>query len=194
MSRGVFWMVVLLGWTSLAGAGEESRIQAVVLGAGCFWCVEAIYERIDGVVEAVSGYAGGEKANPTYEEVVAGGTGHAEVVRVVYDPSAVSLDQLLELFWKTHDPTNPDGVWPDFGPMYRSILLYESDTQKEAFIRSKNRAQAEFDKPIATEIVPLEAFYPAEDYHQDFVERNPAHPYVRRIAIPKLEKLDLSAP
>lgn len=163
-------------------------------GAGCFWCVEAIYERSGGVVEVVSGYAGGSERNPTYKEVSAGRTGHAEVVQITFDSSVISYEKLLDLFWKTHDPTDPRGVAPDFGKQYRSILLYHDDAQHAAIERSRAAAQKHFSKPIATQIVPLEKFYPAEDYHQDYVRRNPNDGYVRAVAYPKLKKLGLDAP
>lgn len=176
----------LLAGTPPSNAAET---KSAVFGAGCFWCVEAFYEAKPGVKEVISGYAGGEKADPNYDEVSAGKTKHAEVVKVIYDPDQISYRELVDFFWKTHDPTDPRGVWPDFGPQYRSIILYETENQKTAIEASKQVAAANLDKPIATEIKPLKKFYPAEDYHQDFVKKNPNNGYVQRIFVPKMKKL-----
>lgn len=162
--------------------------ETAVVGAGCFWCVEGVYQNLDGVKSVVSGFAGGTKPNPTYDEVTSGTTGHAEVVRIEFDPEVVSYEKILELFWQIHDPTDPRGVWPDFGPMYRSIVLPENEEQMRVAVAAKAAAQKAHEKPIATEIKLLETFYPAENYHQDFVDRNPNHPYVRQIAVPKMKK------
>lgn len=188
-----FWFMASLHATDPAPASGASGAsgaltETAVLGAGCFWCIEGVYENVAGVLEVDSGFAGGTVANPTYDQVCSGTTGHAEVVRIKFDPAVVSYDRLLEIFWQIHDPTDPRGVWPDFGPMYRSIILPATPEQTEAAQRSKEKAQAAQTKPIATEISPLGAFYPAEAYHQDFVTRNPNHPYVRQIARPKIEK------
>jgi peptide-methionine (S)-S-oxide reductase len=180
-------IALVIALTSAAVAGTEK----VVVGAGCFWCVEAVYERIDGVTDVVSGYAGGSEPDPSYEQVSDGRTGHAEVVEITFDPEKVSLEKLLEIFWKTHDPTDGRGVWPDFGPQYRSILLYANDGQKTAMETSKATAEKSIGKPVATQIVKLTQFHPAEEYHQDYVRRNPNNSYVQRIAIPKLKKLGL---
>lgn len=160
----------------------------LVLGAGCFWCIEGVFLQVPGVLRATSGFAGGHVSNPTYEQVTTGKTGHAEVVEIFYDPGVVSEQELIDLFWQVHDPTDGTGVWPDFGPMYRSILLAADEAQKQRFLAFRDKAQASYDKPIATEISLLTEFYPAEDYHQDFVRLNPGHPYVQRIAKPKMEK------
>lgn len=176
-------------------AGEEPmENEKAVFGAGCFWCVEAVYEAQPGVVTVVSGYAGGKEPNPTYDQVSSGRTSHAEVVEVEFDPAVVSYEQLVDLFWDTHDPTDPRGVWPDFGPHYRSTILTANPEQRAIAEKSKATAAGRFEKPIVTEIADLEIFYPAESYHQDFVKGNRGHPYVERIAIPKLEKLGLDAP
>lgn len=171
-----------------AGASEAAKPQTAVLGAGCFWCVEGVYENVPGVLGVESGFAGGTVPNPTYDQVCSGRTGHAEVVRITFDPGKITYTKLLELFWTIHDPTDPTGVWPDFGPMYRSILLPADAEQMRQAIASRDQAQEKFSRPIATEISPLKEFYSAEEYHQDFVRRNPNHPYVRRIALPKMEK------
>ncbi len=187
-------ILILLSFLALAPFGGAAPPQKATLGAGCFWCVEAVYEQLPGVIEVVSGYAGGPEKNPTYQQVSAGRTGHAEVVQITFDPAQTSYRDLVDYFWKTHDATDPRGVWPDFGPQYRSIILahdQEQLTQARASLQEAGRAH---DKPIATELVMLEKFYPAEAYHQDFVRRNPSYPYVRNIAYPKLDKLGLKRP
>jgi peptide-methionine (S)-S-oxide reductase len=166
-------------------------MEVAYFGGGCFWCVEAVYERLDGVVSAVSGYAGGSKENPTYEEVSRGTTGHAEVVRIEYDPKVVSYSELLDMFWKSHDPTTLNRQGADVGTQYRSIILYQDDEQMRLAEKSKSGASKDFKDPIVTEIVPLKAFYTAEKYHQDFYENNPNYGYCRIVIAPKLKKLDL---
>ena len=142
-------------------------------GAGCFWGVEWVFRQVPGVVEAVSGYAGGFTEDPDYRLVCTGTTGHAEVVQVEFDPAIVTYDQLLEVFWAMHDPTQVNRQGPDVGSQYRSIILAHSPQQRAAAEASKQRAQATFDRPIATEIVPAGSFYPAEQYHQDYYRKNP---------------------
>jgi len=178
-------------FSPIARAGET---QTAVFAAGCFWCVEAIYEQQPGVVKVVSGYAGGEKENPTYEEVSSGRTGHFEAVMVYFDPEKTSFRKLVDYFWKTHDPTNGKGVWPDFGPQYRSAILTVGPEQAKETEASKSDAQSKFDKPIATVVKPLKKFYPAEEYHQDYVRRNPNESYVRNVSIPRLRELGLKPP
>jgi len=175
-------------------APAGTATEKAVFGAGCFWCVEAFYENLPGVLEVVSGYAGGEKPDPSYKEVAGGRTKHAEVVEVVYDPDVISYRELVDFFWITHDPTDPRGVWPDFGPQYRSTILYDSEEQKEAALASKKALEqsGEIDGPVVTVIEPLQAFYPAEDYHQDYVDHNPDDRYVRGIFEPKMKKLEKS--
>jgi peptide-methionine (S)-S-oxide reductase len=192
--RPHFWLIL---WCAVFGVaivqGEpmsesEKNPSIAVLGAGCFWCVEGVYEAVPGVLEAVSGFAGGHTTNPTYEQVTGGRTGHAEVIKITFDPEVVSYRQLVDLFWQTHDPTDGSGVWPDFGPMYRSILLPSGEEQMREALASKEAWEKANGKTVATEIKPLETFYPAEKYHQDFVRENPGHPYVRQIALPKMKK------
>ncbi len=176
--------------------GETAVLETAVVGAGCFWCVEAFYEDLPGVVNVVSGYAGGPEPDPKYADVSAGRTGHAEVVKITFDPAKTDYETLIDFFWKTHDVTDPSGVWPDFGKQYRSIILYQNEAQKRMAKASKARLEAsgELDKPVATQIVALEQFHPAEDYHQDYVKKNPDDPYVQRIALPKMKKLGLPSP
>jgi len=161
-------------------------------GGGCFWCIEAIFERIDGVTEVVSGYAGGTKANPTYEEVCTGATGHAEVVQVHYDPKKVSYAGLLEMFFKAHDPTTLNRQGADTGTQYRSIILYANDDERKTAEAARKKAQKDWKDPIVTEIVPLKAFYQAEDYHQDYFDNNRSAGYCRVVIAPKLQKLKLA--
>ena len=168
---------------------EEKKTNRALVGGGCFWCVEAVYQTVPGILSATSGYAGGKVPNPTYEQVCTGRTGHAEVVQIEFDPAKISYEQVIDLFWKAHDPTTLNRQGADVGTQYRSIILYENEAQKAAAEKSKAAAQAHFKNPIVTEIVPLQVFYPAETYHQDFYDKNPDYPYSRAVIVPKLEKL-----
>jgi len=183
----------LAGGGNSMSAGSTNSTEVATLGGGCFWCVEAVYERIDGVQSVVSGYAGGQKANPTYEEVCAGTTGHAEIVQIYFDPEVISYEDILDLFWKVHDPTTLNRQGADVGTQYRSIILYNGEAQAQAAERSKAKAAAYFDDPILTEIVPLSAFYEAEKYHQDYYENNPYAGYCTFVIRPKLQKLGLDS-
>ena len=167
----------------------------IVLGGGCFWCVEAIYARTSGIVGAQSGYAGGNVPNPTYQQVCSGTTGHAEVVKVSFDPERITLDSVLDLFWRAHDPTTLNRQGADVGTQYRSIILYRNAEQEQSARASKDAAQQQFAAPIVTSIEPLGDFYPAEDYHSDYYENNPQAGYCRVVIQPKIEKLGMdSAP
>ena len=177
-----------------AGGFAAAETQKATVGAGCFWCVEAVYEQLPGVSDVVSGYAGGSEKNPTYKQVSSGRTSHAEVVQITFDPEVTSYRELIDYFWKTHDVTDPRGVWPDFGRQYRSIILAHDDEQLEVARMSRGEERRNHEKPVITEIVKLEHFYKAEEYHQDFVRRNPRHPYVQNIAFKKLDKLGLKKP
>ena len=172
---------------------EPMKTETATLGGGCFWCVEAVYERLPGIISVVSGYAGGQTENPTYEEIGTGKTGHAEVVQIEYDPAKISYEKIIDLFWEAHDPTTLNRQGADTGPQYRSIILTENDDQMRIANESKTRAQTKSKSPIVTEIVPLTKFYPAEDYHQDFYRENPMHPYNQAVIRPKLKKLDEKA-
>ena len=172
---------------------EPMQTETATLGGGCFWCVEAVYERLPGIISVVSGYAGGQTENPTYEEIGTGKTGHAEVVQIEYDPAKISYEKIIDLFWEAHDPTTLNRQGADTGPQYRSIILTENDDQMRIANESKTRAQTKSKSPIVTEIVPLTKFYPAEDYHQDFYRENPMHPYNQAVIRPKLKKLDEKA-
>jgi peptide-methionine (S)-S-oxide reductase len=193
MKKILFVSAVLLSMCA-AAQSEDVKLEKAVFGAGCFWCVEAEFEQQPGVVDVVSGYAGGDEKNPTYHQVGTGMTGHAECVQVTFDPAKTSYEKLVAFFWKTHDPTDGRGVWPDFGKQYRSMILYADDTQRAIAEKSKAEEEKRLKKPIATEIAQLKTFYPAEDYHQDYVRKNPRDPYVQSISIPRLEKLGLKAP
>ncbi len=165
--------------------------ETATLGGGCFWCLEAVFERLAGVERVVSGYAGGHTAHPTYREVSGGRTGHAEVVQVTFDPSVLPYRELLELFFAFHDPTTPDQQGPDFGPQYRSIVLAHSDDQARTareVIAALEGADT-FGAPVVTEVKPLERFWPAEPGHQEYYRRNPDQPYCRAMITPKLAKL-----
>jgi peptide-methionine (S)-S-oxide reductase len=165
--------------------------ETATFGAGCFWGVEWVFRQVPGVLEAVSGYSGGHTVNPTYREVCGHGTGHAEVVQVTFDPERVSFDQLLEVFWAMHDPTQVNRQGPDVGDQYRSIVLAHSPEQQAAAEVSRTRAEARIGRQIATEIVPFEAFYPAEDYHQRYYEKTGHEPYCHVVPVGVLRDLGL---
>jgi len=151
------------------------KIAEAVFAGGCFWCTESDFEKVDGVIEALSGYTGGREANPTYQQVSAGGTGHLEAVKVIYDPSKITYAQLLQVFWRHVNPTDAGGQFVDRGPQYRSAIFYANDQERQLAEASKEALGAgrRFEKPIVTEILPLGTFYPAEDYHQDYYQKNP---------------------
>lgn len=172
-----------------ASVEVPENMQTAVLGAGCFWCVESFFEHLNGVHDAVSGYAGGVEKNPTYYQVARGETTHAEVVQLIYDANIISYRELIDFFWTTHDATRSDGVWPDFGSQYRSILLYQNEEEKSIIEASRKAYEVKTDKNIATDIKSLEIFYPAETYHQNYAKKNPGDRYVQGILNPKLEKL-----
>ena len=165
--------------------------EKATFGAGCFWGVEYVYRRVPGVVDVQVGYSGGTLPNPSYEQVCSHTTGHAEVAQVTFDPEQVTFDQLLEVFWAMHDPTQVNRQGPDIGDQYRSVVFAHSEEQRQAVESSKARAQAKFSKPIATEIVPLSAFYPAEGYHQAYYEKNGHTPYCHTVPVRTLEDLGL---
>ena len=160
------------------------------LGGGCFWCMEAVFERLPGVISVASGFAGGHTDNPTYHEVCGGGTGHAEVTQIEFDPAKISYAKLLEVFWQAHDPTTLNRQGADEGTSYRSIILFRDKKQELLAEKSKLEAQKNFSSPIVTEIVPLKKFYKAEDYHQEYFDNNFNAPYCQVVIAPKLEKLE----
>jgi len=186
-------MLFVAGLTAAFGGEKKMNTNEVAtLGGGCFWCLEALYETFDGVKAVTSGYAGGQKPNPTYKQVCGGDTGHAEVVQIEYDPAKLTYEQILEIFWDIHDPTTLNRQGPDSGTQYRSIILYHNDAQKQAAEKSKAAAAKKYKEPITTEVLPLKTFYPAEDYHQDYFRKNPHQPYCAYVISPKLQKLQKS--
>lgn len=168
----------------------EQKLQTATLGAGCFWCVEAIYQRLEGVEKVESGYSGGVKKDPTYEEVCTGRTGHAEVIRVTFDPKKITFKELLGVFFKTHDPTTLNKQGADEGTQYRSVIFYNSEEQKREAEQVKNETEAAkiWDDPIVTEISPFLGFYKAEEYHQNYYNQNSYQPYCMMVINPKLSK------
>ncbi len=168
----------------------NNNLDTATFGAGCFWCVEAIFQSIDGVEKVESGYTGGTVKNPTYKEVCTGTTGHAEVCRITFDPLRVPYEKLLEAFWASHDPTTMNRQGADVGTQYRSVIYYHNSQQQKLAESYKNRLNAEkaFVSPVVTEISEAETFYPAEDYHQDYFDNNPGQPYCARVIGPKLDK------
>lgn len=168
-----------------------AQTDSIVLGGGCFWCVEAVMQPLRGVERVVSGYANGHVPNPTYREVCSGSTGHAEVVEVTFDPDAISLHDLLTVFFTTHDPTTPNRQGADVGTQYRSGIYFATEAQRETAeaVSAEITEQGIYDDPIVTEIEPLDTFYPAEAYHQDYFARNPAQPYCQAVIAPKVSKL-----
>ena len=171
-------------------AMNTNKTEIATFGGGCFWCMEAVYERLPGVIAVTSGFAGGHTENPTYHEVCTGTTGHAEVTRIEFDPAKISYAKLLEVFWQAHDPTTLNRQGADEGTQYRSIILYHDEKQKLLAEKSKLAAQADYLKPIVTEIVPFKKFYPAEDYHQGYYDANSNAPYCQAVISPKLRKLE----
>ena len=175
---------------------NTDTLQKAYFAAGCFWCVEAIFENVKGVEEVISGYSGGKTQNPSYEQVSSGTLKHAEAVEVRYHPDQVDFKTLLEVFFASHDPTTPNQQGPDRGPQYRSIAFYQNNTEKqiiEDYIKELEKKEI-YDKPIVTEVLPFVVFYPAEDYHQDFEKRHPNHPYVKAVSIPRLLKFEEKLP
>jgi peptide-methionine (S)-S-oxide reductase len=169
---------------------STNKTEIADLGGGCFWCMEAVFERLPGVISVTSGYAGGTTENPTYRDVCSETTGHAEVTEIEFDPGKISYDKLLEVFWQAHDPTTINRQGADEGTSYRSIILYRDKKQQLLAEKSKLEAQKNFRDPIVTEIVPLKKFYKAEDYHQEYFDNNSNAPYCQVVIAPKLEKLE----
>ena len=171
---------------------DDVKTDTATLGAGCFWCVEAVFQQLDGVLKVTSGYSGGHVVNPTYEQVCGKKTGHVEVTQVVYDPTKITFDELLEVFWKTHDPTTPDQQGNDVGPQYRSAIFYQDEEQKKIATKYKTELDKSgaWPKPIVTTIEPLKNFYVAENYHQNYYNSNPDQMYCRYVIQPKLEKFE----
>lgn len=172
----------------------ENGMEKAYFASGCFWCVEAIYESIEGVDESISGYAGGHTKNPSYEESNTGKTGHAEVVEVIYDPEVVSFKTLVEVYFGSQDPTQVNGQGPDRGSQYRSIIFYQNAEQKKIIEEVKAEVAKKYDKPIAAEILPFQKFWKAEDYHQNYEKNNPNNPYIQNVSIPRLNRFKAKFP
>jgi peptide-methionine (S)-S-oxide reductase len=169
---------------------SDNGLQVATLGGGCFWCLEAVYDNLQGVTDVVSGYAGGAQANPTYQAVCTGLTGHAEVVQVTFDPGQVSYTEILQVFFSIHDPTTLNRQGADVGTQYRSAIFYHDEAQKSAAqaLVAELSADRVFSNPIVTQVVPFGAFYPAEDYHQEYFQRNPGQGYCQFVISPKVAK------
>lgn len=185
LAKYALMLLALAPAVATAAEGEtamKTNLAVATFAGGCFWCMEHPFEKLDGVVEVVSGYTGGHVENPTYRQVSAGGTGHAEAVRITYDPAVIGYGKLLEVFWRNIDPTDAGGQFVDRGDQYRSAIFYHDEEQKRLAERSKAQmaASGRFDGPIVTEIVPASTFYPAEEYHQDYYRKNPLRYYFYR--------------
>lgn len=185
--------ICLLATTGLwAQKQNKANLETITLAGGCYWCVEAVYEKLEGVQSAVSGYAGGTKPNPTYEEVSTGASGYAEVVQITYDPKVTTLDDIFKVFFTVHDPTSLNRQGADVGTQYRSAIFYKNDEQKKAaqnIISALSKAKA-YDKPIVTKLEPLTKFYKAENYHQNYYVNNKTQPYCQMVIQPKMEKFE----
>lgn len=192
LAAGLIAAVSLLA-SSMNAAPDSTnapqKLETATIGGGCFWCAEAVFQRIPGVKSVVSGFAGGTTPNPTYEQVCTGETGHAEVVQITFDPAVISYGKLLEIFWEAHDPTTLNRQGNDAGTQYRSIILYSNEAQKNAAEKSKAEAQKQFTSPITTQIVPLTHFYSAEQYHQNYYNLHKTQGYCQFIIGPKLRHL-----
>jgi len=169
---------------------ENKNYKTAILAGGCFWCLEAAFEKVPGVVDVESGYCGGETENPTYDQVCTGVTGHAESVRITFDPEKISYERILELFWKIHDPTTKNRQGADVGEQYRSAIFYLDEEQKRVAEASLRTEQGKLPAPIVTQIVPASRFWAAEDWHQDYYRANPQAPYCRFVIEPKLKKFE----
>ena len=170
---------------------KEAKLETAIIGGGCFWCTEAVFEKVDGVKEAISGYAGGKIPNPTYKQICTGLTGHAEVIKIIYDPKIISFEKILNIFGDAHDPTTLNRQGADVGTQYRSTIMYLNSSQKEIATKWKSSLSAKYVDPVVTEIVPAPTFYKAEEYHQDYYDRNPNQGYCNFVIRPKLKKLNL---
>jgi peptide-methionine (S)-S-oxide reductase len=195
MKREILTLLALsaLSLTALAqptNSMNTNTTEIADLGGGCFWCMEAVFERLPGVISVTSGFAGGHTENPTYQEVCTETTGHAEVTEIVFDPAKISYSQLLNVFWQAHDPTTLNRQGADTGTSYRSIILYRNEQQKVEAEKSRKEAQQNFKNPIVTQIVPLKKFYKAEDYHQEYYDNNSDAGYCQIVIAPKLHKLE----
>ena len=194
--RQLILTLLAVGALNLAATAQPAKsmntnkTELATFGGGCFWCMEAVFERLPGIISVTSGFAGGHTDNPTYHEVCGGDTGHAEVTQIQFDPAKITYAKLLEVFWQAHDPTTLNRQGADEGTQYRSVILFHDEKQKLLAEKSKLEAQKDFFKPIVTEIVPLKKFFKAEDYHQGYYDANASAPYCQAVIAPKLEKLE----
>jgi len=186
----IAFLTFFTAMTLQADTKSASSTELATVGGGCFWCTEAVLERLPGVKTVTSGYAGGQTANPTYEEVCTGRTGHAEVIQVEFDPVVIPYEKILEVFFEAHDPTTLNRQGADEGTQYRSVIFYHNEGQHQAAIRAKLAAQSLWPDPIVTEIAPLPRFYAAEKYHQDYFRNNPNQGYCSFVIKPKVKKLE----
>ena len=170
---------------------KKAITETAIIGGGCFWCTEAVFEKVDGVKEAISGYAGGKVPNPTYKQICTGLTGHAEVIKIIYDPKVITFERILEIFGDAHDPTTLNRQGADVGTQYRSTIMYLNESQKEIATKWKSSLNAKLVDQVVTEIVPAPIFYNAEEYHQDYYDKNPNQGYCKFVIRPKLKKLNL---
>lgn len=194
--KSLLILITLLFAMADVDKNVQDDTETAVFGAGCFWCVEAIYERVNGVISVESGYAGGHVKNPSYKQVTTGTTGHAEVARLEYDPNIISYEELLEVFWHTHNPTTKNRQGADVGPQYRSVIFYMNDEQKEIAEKSLKKTDASdlWEDPIVTEIEPLSNYSVAENYHQNYYENNPNAGYCSIVIAPKIAKFKKDFP
>ena len=185
----VVFFSLITAMTASAASKPASKTEFATVGGGCFWCMEAVFQHVPGVLHSVSGYSGGQTENPTYEDICGHGTGHAEVVQLEFDPAVISYEKLLEIFFEAHDPTTLNRQGADEGDQYRSVIFYHNAEQQQAAERAKLAAQAHTEDPIVTQIVPLEKFWRAEDYHQDYFNQHPNQGYCSFVIKPKVSKL-----
>jgi peptide-methionine (S)-S-oxide reductase len=185
----ILFSLVTTVMTAPAETKPISKTEFATIGGGCFWCMEAVFQHVPGVLHSVSGYAGGQTENPTYEEICGHGTGHAEVIQLEFDPAVISYEKLLEIFFEAHDPTTLNRQGADEGDQYRSVIFYHSEEQHLTAGRAKLAAQAHHEDPVVTEIVPLKKFWRAEDYHQDYFNQHPGQGYCAFVIKPKVSKL-----
>ncbi|PIF31335.1 peptide-methionine (S)-S-oxide reductase [Flavobacterium sp. 9] len=192
MKNTILICLFALSLNGFAQNKKASNLETITLGGGCYWCVEAVYENLDGVKSVVSGFSGGKVANPSYEEVCTGTTGHAEVVQITFDKNVTDINEIFKVFFTVHDPTTLNRQGADVGTQYRSVIFYKNEEQKKAaqsIIADLNKAKV-YDSPIVTKIEPFKAFYKAEDYHQNYYANNKNQPYCKMVIQPKIEKFE----
>ncbi|KQW97743.1 peptide-methionine (S)-S-oxide reductase MsrA [Flavobacterium sp. Root420] len=192
MKNTILICLFALSLNGFAQNKKASNLETITLGGGCYWCVEAVYENLDGVKSVVSGFSGGNVANPTYEEVCTGETGHAEVVQITYDKTVTDINEIFKVFFTVHDPTTLNRQGADVGTQYRSVIFYKNDEQRKAaqsIIAELNKAKV-YSSPIVTKVEPFKKFYKAEDYHQNYYANNKSQPYCKMVIQPKLEKFE----